>query len=226
MVRLAVDAMGGDDAPGVVVAGAILAKQRLPDLDLTLVGAEDTVRQELVDQGGDPGLFEILHASEIVGMHESPVEALRKKPDSSLRKTIAGYMARTRAEKRNALSRALREELVHCLDELEKSDGVRVAILTGAGPACCAGFDRSEFEGGQMAQVFADAVAYHRHVYTFAKPLYFAVDQLMPALEDRQGLDALIVTMETYVDAVATSGTLGRAYYELRRIFELAFSRN
>ncbi len=129
----------------------------------------------------------------------------------------AALLTLNRPEKRNALSRALREELVHCLDELEKSDGVRVAILTGAGPACSAGFDRSEFEGGQMAQVFADAVAYHRHVYTFAKPLYFAVDQLMPALEGRQGLDALIVTMETYVDAVATSGTLGRAYYELRR---------
>ncbi len=89
MVRLAVDAMGGDDAPRAVVAGAVLAKQRLPDLDLTLVGVEDAVRAEIAESGGDPDQFEIVHTSEIVEMHESPVEALRKKPDSSLRKTIS-----------------------------------------------------------------------------------------------------------------------------------------
>ena len=43
---------------------------------------------------------------------------------------------------------------------------------------------------------------------------YFAIDRLEPALRERSGLDALIVIVETYVDAVA-GGTLGRAYYEL-----------
>ena len=44
---------------------------------------------------------------------------------------------------------------------------------------------------------------------------YFAVNRLEPALKERRGLDALIVMIETYLDAVAGSGTLGRAYYEL-----------
>jgi len=44
---------------------------------------------------------------------------------------------------------------------------------------------------------------------------YFAIDRLEPALKKRSGLDALIVMIETYLDAVAGSGTLGRAYYEL-----------
>jgi len=44
---------------------------------------------------------------------------------------------------------------------------------------------------------------------------YFAIDKLEPALKQRSGLDALIVIVETYLDAVAGSGTLGRAYYEL-----------
>jgi AcrR family transcriptional regulator len=44
---------------------------------------------------------------------------------------------------------------------------------------------------------------------------YFATDRLEPALRERSGLDALIVVIETYLDAVAGSGTLGRAYYEL-----------
>jgi AcrR family transcriptional regulator len=44
---------------------------------------------------------------------------------------------------------------------------------------------------------------------------YFAIDRLEPALKQSTGLDALIVVVETYLDAVAGSGTLGRAYYEL-----------
>ena len=44
---------------------------------------------------------------------------------------------------------------------------------------------------------------------------YFAIDKLEPALKKSQGLDALIVMVETYLDAVAGSGMLGRAYYEL-----------
>ena len=52
-----------------------------------------------------------------------------------------------RPEKRNALSRALRDEIMLRLDALEQSDAVRVVVLTGAPPAFCAGFDRTEFSG-------------------------------------------------------------------------------
>ena len=62
-----------------------------------------------------------------------------------------------RPDKRNALSCALRHELIARLAELEKDDGVRAVIITGAGQAFCAGFDRSELEGGAMAEVFAEA---------------------------------------------------------------------
>ena len=81
-----------------------------------------------------------------------------------------------RPEKRNALSRALRDEIVLRLDELEQSDAVRVVVLTGAPPAFCAGFDRREFSGDGMEKVFAQAIAYHHHVYTFPKPLIAAVN--------------------------------------------------
>jgi enoyl-CoA hydratase/carnithine racemase len=81
-----------------------------------------------------------------------------------------------RPEKRNALSRALREEIVERLNGLAKSNGVRAVVLTGAGPVFCAGFDRSEFAGGGMEAVFAEATEYHRRVYTFSKPLIAAVN--------------------------------------------------
>ena len=81
-----------------------------------------------------------------------------------------------RPEKRNALSRALRDEIVLRLEALEQSDAVRVVVLTGAPPAFCAGFDRREFSGDGMEKVFAEAIAYHHRVYTFAKPLIAAVN--------------------------------------------------
>jgi enoyl-CoA hydratase len=81
-----------------------------------------------------------------------------------------------RPAKRNALSRALRDELVARLADLERDDGVRAVILTGEGSVFCAGFDRSEFAGGAMAEVFEDAVDYHHRVYNFAKPLIAAVN--------------------------------------------------
>ena len=61
-----------------------------------------------------------------------------------------------RPEKRNALSRALRDEIVQRLEDLAKNDAVRAVVLTGADPVFCAGFDRSELAGGGMEEVFAD----------------------------------------------------------------------
>jgi enoyl-CoA hydratase len=94
-----------------------------------------------------------------------------------------------RPDKRNALSRELRQEIVSRLDELEKDASVRVAVLTGAPPAFCAGFDRSEFAGGEMAEIFEESMAYHRRVYTFSKPLIAAVNG--PALGGGCDLAAL-----------------------------------
>lgn len=80
-----------------------------------------------------------------------------------------------RPEKRNALSLALRQEIVNCLAELEKEGGGAV-VLTGAGSTFCAGFDLSEFSADNMEQIFSDAVSYHRKVYTFPRPLIAAVN--------------------------------------------------
>ena len=91
---------------------------------------------------------------------------------------IAGGVAHltlNRPEKRNALSRELRREIVQALGALEVDDGVRAVVLSGQGPAFCAGFDRSEFAEGPMEEVFADAEEYHRRVYRFGKPILAAV---------------------------------------------------
>src|SRR5919109_4457970 len=81
MPKIAVDAMGGDHAPQVVVEGALLASQEL-GIEIVLVGQKEVIEQELARHKRHP--LQIVPASETVVMHESPSSALRKK-DSSMK---------------------------------------------------------------------------------------------------------------------------------------------
>ena len=83
MPKIAVDAMGGDHAPAVVVEGALLAAQEV-DAELILVGDKPAVEQECLRIGGKLPPFTIVNASQIVPMDESPSVALRKR-DSSMK---------------------------------------------------------------------------------------------------------------------------------------------
>ncbi|HEV3122170.1 MAG TPA: phosphate acyltransferase PlsX [Isosphaeraceae bacterium] len=84
-MRLALDAMGGDEAPGPIVAGALEAVREFPDLCVVLVGDQARVEHELAKTPDAPrDRLPIVHSSEVIGMHEKPVEALRKKRDNSI----------------------------------------------------------------------------------------------------------------------------------------------
>jgi len=83
-IKIALDAMGGDHAPGPIVAGAVQAVGADPDLHVVLVGDKAQVQACLPAEAQATGRLEIVHASQAVGMDESPVVALRKKPDSSI----------------------------------------------------------------------------------------------------------------------------------------------
>lgn len=77
--------MGGDFAPGATVAGAILALKDLPPADrIVLIGLQDIIFEELSKHGVDPSLFDIVHATEVIGMGEHPTHAILRKPDSSI----------------------------------------------------------------------------------------------------------------------------------------------
>lgn len=87
MARVAVDAMGGDHAPGEIVAGCLEALTRDASLEVLLVGREDAIRAQL--PGGEPpARLSVVHAADVVEMDDSPVEALRKKPDNSIARAI------------------------------------------------------------------------------------------------------------------------------------------
>ncbi len=82
--RIAVDAMGGDHAPRAIVRGAAQAVSEEADIELFLVGDEDRVRAELPSLNGLADRVHVVHASEAIDMDEHPVEALRRKKNSSL----------------------------------------------------------------------------------------------------------------------------------------------
>jgi glycerol-3-phosphate acyltransferase PlsX len=86
-MRVALDAMGGDDAPGPIVAGAVEAVRADAHLTVVLVGDQATVAAELDKVPDAPrDRLPIVHASQVIGMEEKPVEALRKKRDNSISK--------------------------------------------------------------------------------------------------------------------------------------------
>ena len=96
MLRIAVDAMGGDFAPGAVVDGALAAARHL-DLALALVGPRRQVEDELARYADvDRARVSVVDAPDVVGMAESPAAALRRKPRASV-KVAAEVVARGEA---------------------------------------------------------------------------------------------------------------------------------
>ena len=88
---IALDCMGGDNAPGEIVKGAVLAANENKDMLIKLVGREDDIKKELEKYPSSDKL-EIVDAKEVIETGEPPVAALRKKKDSSLVKCM--YMVK------------------------------------------------------------------------------------------------------------------------------------
>jgi glycerol-3-phosphate acyltransferase PlsX len=84
-MRIALDAMGGDFAPGPIVTGACEAVADDPELTVILVGDRERIEGELAKAHAAPRhRLPIVHAGQVIGMDEKPVEALRKKRDNSI----------------------------------------------------------------------------------------------------------------------------------------------
>ena len=84
MVKVAVDAMGGDNAPSEIVKGAVEAVKERKDISVVLVGNQPVVEEELAKYQYPKEQIEIRHASEVILTEEPPVNAIRSKKDSSI----------------------------------------------------------------------------------------------------------------------------------------------
>ena len=84
LLKVAVDAMGGDHAPAAIVKGAVDALQERDNLFVYLAGKEDAIRQELSKYSYPEERIQIVPASQVIETGEPPVNAIRGKKDSSL----------------------------------------------------------------------------------------------------------------------------------------------
>jgi len=84
IIKVVVDAMGGDNAPEAPVKGAVDALDETPGINIILVGKTDEVQNELNKYTYDKERISIVHADEIIGFDEPPVMAIRKKKNSSI----------------------------------------------------------------------------------------------------------------------------------------------
>lgn len=88
IVKVAVDAMGGDNAPGEIIKGAIDAINKMSNIKVFLIGKDDEIKAELKKYEYNKEQLEIMHTTEVIATEEPPVMAIRRKKDSSLVKAM------------------------------------------------------------------------------------------------------------------------------------------
>jgi len=84
ITKVALDAMGGDNAPVEMVKGAVDAVHKRKDIKVFLVGQEDVIRKELEQYTYEEDQIEVVNATEVIETAEPPVMAIRRKKDSSI----------------------------------------------------------------------------------------------------------------------------------------------
>lgn len=84
-MKIGIDILGGDFAPDANVSGAILAQKELPsEVKLVLFGDQEQILSCLSKFGGNAADFEIVHAPDLITMHDHPTRAIPNKPNSSI----------------------------------------------------------------------------------------------------------------------------------------------
>ncbi len=84
IVKIAVDAMGGDNAPEQIIKGVVEAVNGRSDISVSLIGKEEVVKEELKKYSYPQEQIQIVDARETIAVEEPPVMAIRKKKDSSI----------------------------------------------------------------------------------------------------------------------------------------------
>ena len=88
MIKIIVDGFGGDLSPQVNVEGSIKAINEIKDLEIILAGDEELLNNELSKYSYDKNRISILHAPDVITCHDKPTEAVKRKKESSMVKSI------------------------------------------------------------------------------------------------------------------------------------------
>jgi len=158
MLRIAIDAMGGDCGPRVIIAGALAAARDL-SVGLMLVGRKGEVRAALDRMAVDPSVdLTLVDADEVVDMGEPPAAALRRKPGASIR-VAAGLVQRGEASALFSAGSTGATVIAACnafglLDDVDRP-ALAATVPTRRGPAV-------------LLDAGANAACRPRHLFHFA----------------------------------------------------------
>mgnify|MGYP003336878572 CR=1 FL=1 len=84
-MRIGLDISGGDFAPHEIIKGAVAAQPELPaDAGIVLFGDQEVAQNIIAQSGGNPSLFDFVHCTEVIAMHEHPAKSFQQKQDSSI----------------------------------------------------------------------------------------------------------------------------------------------
>ncbi|MBP5506188.1 MAG: phosphate acyltransferase PlsX [Bacteroidales bacterium] len=88
MLKILIDCFGGDHSPDANVCGALMELEQFSDLHMILTGDEATLKNCLAGQDYDASRISIVHAPEVIGCDEKPIDAVRLKRESSMMKAV------------------------------------------------------------------------------------------------------------------------------------------
>ncbi len=191
MVAIAVDAMGGDNAPAVEVAGAIAALRESSSLRIVLVGDEEKLRAEVASAGArESERLSLKHASEVVSMKDNPAKVFRKKPDSSMR--VATDLAVSESCAGIVSAGNSGAVLGHCLFLMKRMPGVERPGIVQVFPTPTGTFTMCDLGANvavtplMLAQFGVFGAAYERILNGTARP---KVGVLSNGTEESKGTD-------------------------------------
>ena len=87
-MKIAIDGMGGDNAPMAVIDGAVEALKEYSDIEIYITGPEEKILKELAKHDYPKDRVKVIDAKEVIGTNEHPVMALRRKKESSIVKAL------------------------------------------------------------------------------------------------------------------------------------------
>ncbi|MCK5170072.1 MAG: phosphate acyltransferase PlsX [Bacteroidales bacterium] len=132
-MRIGIDIMGGDFAPEATVLGAILAHKEMSSEDrIVLIGDQEKILEILNRENINPDNFDIVHASQVIEMHDHPAKAFSKKPDSGI---AIGYRLLLKGEIEGfASAGSTGAMLVGAMYTVKSIPGVIRPVITGPIP--------------------------------------------------------------------------------------------
>ena len=87
-MKIIIDAYGGDNSPSEIIKGALAALKEKENFDLVFVGKESGIKSVLAGEEYDELRVSVVNAEDVISCNESPADAIRKKPDSSIVKSV------------------------------------------------------------------------------------------------------------------------------------------